>query len=223
MDAQGQGVDEAPPGGQEVAASANTTTKKIKKLNAIINGNFNRKSNSCNSVLLFCGDIFPENCSWLYAQWCEVLFVISSSLLRRGPIHSVSAGRSVRRIPPVHYGESQSLSWHRDTVLWQNIKTNVMDNLAGPSTSLTLTASVIQRLRNRRQSAGERRKWEKYLRDHSMWFRAGHRPQPGARQTSHWLPRPPHPAGAQTGEGGATRPSCQQISETLASIILVLS
>jgi len=28
-----------------------------------------------------------------------------------------------------------------------------MDNLAGPSTSLTLTASVIQRLRNRRQSA----------------------------------------------------------------------
>ena len=31
MEAEGQGIDEAPPGGQEVAASDNTTTKKTKK------------------------------------------------------------------------------------------------------------------------------------------------------------------------------------------------
>lgn len=53
-------------------------------------------------------------------------------------------------------------------------------------------------------------------------LRAGHIPNCGAGPGSQWVPGPYDPAGAPASGGAASGGSCQQISQTLASIILYL-
>ena len=53
-------------------------------------------------------------------------------------------------------------------------------------------------------------------------LRAGHIPDCGAGPGSQWLPGPHDPAGAPASGGAASGGSSQQISQTLASIILYL-